>query len=102
MRLEMQELRVFAAVIENNGFQRAAEKLYISQSAVSQAVASLERKLALMSVSARAKLVEKERKRHAGLREVCAVMDKAYLAFDKLAAARFGAAVLAWLEPNVL
>ena len=25
-----------------------------------------------------------------------------YLAFDKLAAARFGAAVLAWLEPNVL
>ena len=45
MRLEMQELRVLAAVIESNGFKRAAEKLYISQSAVSQAVASLERKL---------------------------------------------------------
>ncbi|MCZ6830588.1 MAG: LysR family transcriptional regulator, partial [Gammaproteobacteria bacterium] len=37
----MQELRVFAAVIENNGFKRAADKLHISQSAVSQAVASL-------------------------------------------------------------
>ncbi len=46
MRLESQELRVFAAVLENNGFRRAADKLRISQSAVSQAVASLERKLA--------------------------------------------------------
>lgn len=45
MRLEIQELRVLAAVIEHNGFKRAAEKLYVSQSAVSQAVASLERKL---------------------------------------------------------
>jgi DNA-binding transcriptional LysR family regulator len=45
MRLETQELRIFAAVIENNGFKRAAEKLHISQSAVSQAVANLERKL---------------------------------------------------------
>ena len=45
MRLETQELRVFAAVIENSGFKRAAEKLHISQSAVSQAVANLERKL---------------------------------------------------------
>jgi DNA-binding transcriptional LysR family regulator len=45
MRLETQELRVFAAVIENNGFKRAADKLHVSQSAVSQAVPSLERKL---------------------------------------------------------
>ncbi len=45
MRLETQELRIFAAVIENNGFKRAADRLHISQSAVSQAVANLERKL---------------------------------------------------------
>lgn len=45
MRLEHQELRVFAAVVEQNGFNRAAEQLCITQSAVSQAVANLERKL---------------------------------------------------------
>ena len=45
MRIETQELRVLAAVVENRGFKRAAEKLYISQSAVSQAIAGLERKL---------------------------------------------------------
>ena len=45
MRIEIQELRILAAVVENRGFKRAAEKLSISQSAVSQAVASLERKL---------------------------------------------------------
>ncbi len=45
MRLEAQELRVLAAVVENNGFKRAAEKLCVSQSAVSQAIAVLERKL---------------------------------------------------------
>ena len=30
MRLETQELRIFAAVVENNGFKRAADKLHIS------------------------------------------------------------------------
>ncbi len=45
MRIEQQELRVFAAVVEQNGFKRAAEFLCITQSAVSQAVANLERKL---------------------------------------------------------
>ncbi len=45
MRLENGELRAFRAVIEESGFKRAAESLHISQSAVSQAVASLEGKL---------------------------------------------------------
>jgi DNA-binding transcriptional LysR family regulator len=45
MRIETQELRILAAVVENRGFNRAADKLSISQSAVSQAVAGLERKL---------------------------------------------------------
>lgn len=44
-RLETQELRVLAAVAEHRGFKRAAEHLAISQSAVSQAIAGLERKL---------------------------------------------------------
>ncbi len=46
MRLENSELRAFRAVIEEGGFKRAAESLHISQSAVSQAVAGLESKLA--------------------------------------------------------
>jgi len=45
MRLENQELRVLAAVVENRGFKRAAEQLAVSQSAVSQAITGLERKL---------------------------------------------------------
>jgi len=45
MRLENSELRAFRAVIEEGGFNRAAEALHISQSAVSQAVAGLESKL---------------------------------------------------------
>jgi DNA-binding transcriptional LysR family regulator len=45
MRLENSELRAFRAVLEENGFKRAAEALHISQSAVSQAVANLEAKL---------------------------------------------------------
>jgi DNA-binding transcriptional LysR family regulator len=53
MRLEHQELRVFAAVAEQNGFKRAADVLCITQSAVSQAVANLERKLELPLFSRR-------------------------------------------------
>ncbi len=45
MRLENSELRTFQAVVEANGFNRAAERLHISQSAVSQAIANLEAKL---------------------------------------------------------
>jgi DNA-binding transcriptional LysR family regulator len=45
MRFENSELRAFRAVIEEGGFNRGAESLHISQSAVSQAVASLESKL---------------------------------------------------------
>ncbi|QFU77374.1 LysR family transcriptional regulator [Halioglobus maricola] len=47
MRLENSELRAFRAVIEEGGFRRAADALHISQSAVSQAVAGLESKLAV-------------------------------------------------------
>ncbi len=48
-------------------------------------VAGLQRKLAgIGDPAARRKIVEKERKRHPGLRELGAVMDKAYTAYDKL------------------
>jgi len=45
MRLESSELRAFIAVITYNGFNRAAENLHITQSAVSQSIANLEAKL---------------------------------------------------------
>lgn len=45
MQIERQEIRVFSAVVEEAGFSRAAERLSISQSAVSQAIANLEHKL---------------------------------------------------------
>lgn len=41
----MSELRVFMAIIEAGGFQKASKLLKISQPAVSQSVANLERKL---------------------------------------------------------
>jgi len=45
VHLETHEIRVFKAVYEENGFNRAAEKLHVTQSAVSQTVANLEHKL---------------------------------------------------------
>jgi DNA-binding transcriptional LysR family regulator len=45
VRIETQELRMLAAVIENSGFKHAAQSLHVTQSAVSQAIANLERKL---------------------------------------------------------
>lgn len=45
MQVERQEIRVFAAVVEEGGFSRAAEILDVSQSAVSQAIANLEHKI---------------------------------------------------------
>jgi LysR family transcriptional regulator, hydrogen peroxide-inducible genes activator len=45
MQIERNEVRMFLAVVEEGGFSRAAERLHISQSAVSQAVANLEHKL---------------------------------------------------------
>ena len=51
MRLENSELKTFQAVVEANGFNRAAESLHISQSAVSQAIATLENKLDLKLIT---------------------------------------------------
>jgi DNA-binding transcriptional LysR family regulator len=45
MQIERHEVRVFSAVVEEGGFSRAAERLHLSQSAVSQAIANLEHKL---------------------------------------------------------
>ncbi len=45
MRFENAELRALRAVVEEGGFKRAADVLHLSQSAVSQSVASLEDKL---------------------------------------------------------
>jgi DNA-binding transcriptional LysR family regulator len=45
MQVERNELRCFHAVIEAGGFSRAAERLDLSQSAVSQTIANLEHRL---------------------------------------------------------
>lgn len=45
MQIERNELRCFHAVIDAGGFSRAAERLDLSQSAVSQTIANLEHRL---------------------------------------------------------
>lgn len=45
IHIENQEIRVFKAIYEENGFKRAADKLFVTQSAVSQTLANLEKKL---------------------------------------------------------
>lgn len=45
MQIERNEIRCFQAVIEAGGFSRAAERLGLSQSGVSQTVANLEHRL---------------------------------------------------------
>jgi len=45
MHIERNELRCFHAVIDTGGFSRAAERLDLSQSAVSQTIANLEHRL---------------------------------------------------------
>jgi len=45
MHIERNEIRCFHAVVEAGGFSRAAERLDLSQSAVSQAIANLEHRL---------------------------------------------------------
>ncbi len=42
---EFQELKVLAAIVDHGGFQKASEALNLTQSAVSQSLANLERKL---------------------------------------------------------
>ena len=45
MRIERNEIQVLNVVVEEGSFSRAAERLNLSQSAVSQAIANLEHKL---------------------------------------------------------
>jgi DNA-binding transcriptional LysR family regulator len=53
MQIERNEIRTFSAVIEEGGFGRAAERLNVSQSAVSQTIANLEHKLNAVTSSTR-------------------------------------------------
>ena len=45
IHIDINEIRVFKAVYDNNGFKKAADKLFVTQSAVSQTIANLEHKL---------------------------------------------------------
>jgi len=51
MQIERNEIRVLSAVVEEEGFSRAAERLNLSQSAVSQTIANLEHKLGTVLLS---------------------------------------------------
>ncbi len=45
IHVDINEVRVFKAVYEQNGFKKAADVLFVTQSAVSQTIANLEHKL---------------------------------------------------------
>lgn len=45
VHIEIQEIRAFKAVYDEQGFKRAADKLFVTQSAVSQTIQNLEKKL---------------------------------------------------------
>ena len=45
LHIETNEIRVFKAVYEENGFKKAADKLFVTQSAISQTISNLEKKL---------------------------------------------------------
>lgn len=45
VHIETHEIRVFKAVYDEGGFKKAADKLFVTQSAVSQTISNLERKL---------------------------------------------------------
>ncbi len=45
--MELEQLRIFAAVAESGSFTEAAKKLYISHSTTSRAVSALENELSL-------------------------------------------------------
>ena len=55
MQIERHEIRVFSAVVEEGTFSRAAERLNVSQSAVSQTIANLEHKLDAVLIERRGK-----------------------------------------------
>ena len=76
MALNLQALRVFAAVVEHVGFSRAAAALHLSQPAVSKAVAGLERDVGMPLLERRARgvrLTEAGALLHERARELFAV-----------------------------
>lgn len=90
MQVERQEIRVFVAVIEAGGFSRAAERLGISQSAVSQTIANLEHRLDALLIERKGGI----RLTEAGnrfLRFAHAVVHEERLALDDIGELRRGA-----------
>jgi len=90
MHIERSEARILSTVVEAGGFSRAAEKLGVSQSAVSQSVANLEHKLntTLLTRTTPPELTE------AGIRFYRysrTVLDEELLALEDIAKIRSGA-----------
>jgi DNA-binding transcriptional LysR family regulator len=57
-RVELREMRAFLTVAEEGGFSAAARRLHISQPALSQAIAGLERQLGVQLLTRRSSGVE--------------------------------------------
>jgi DNA-binding transcriptional LysR family regulator len=55
--LELKQLRLFVAAVENGGYSKAARSLYTSHSTISRAITGLEKELGV-------KLVERTNKLH--------------------------------------
>ncbi|NJN50474.1 MAG: LysR family transcriptional regulator [Gammaproteobacteria bacterium] len=90
MQIERNEIRALSAVVEEGGFSRAAERLSLSQSAVSQTIANLEHKVGTALLARGRKPVLTQ----AGLRlfrYAQTVLNEERLALDDLEQIRSGA-----------
>ena len=47
----LRQMKYFVAVVESNGFTAAAERCYVSQSAISQQISALENELGVSLIS---------------------------------------------------
>jgi DNA-binding transcriptional LysR family regulator len=83
--MEVRQLRVFVAVAEEGGFSRAAERLYVVQSAVSAAVRGLERELGARLFDRDTRHVELTDAGRALLPEARTVLSAVSLASDSVA-----------------
>ncbi len=90
LQIERHEIRVFDAVIQAGSFSRAAERLNVSQSAVSQAMGNLEHKLGttLITRGRQGDLTEAGRRLHTYARTV---LQEEQEALDDIALIRTGA-----------
>lgn len=110
--MELRQLRYLCAVVEERNFTRAAEKLYVSQSALSQQIQSLEREVGTILVDRSrngAHLTPAGEVLVHSARRILQELDGARLAIDELAGLQRGKLTIgtvqtvnAYLMPSVI